>query len=86
MKIEIWYEAPDPDVIDLNEEQTELFEKYTRLQDEATEHLRNMSDPDRWAKYREAESEAQAKFDELMESIYFKLSYPGLNVEEITEW
>lgn len=86
MKIEIWYEAPDADVIDLNEEQTELFEKYTRLQDEATKCLRDAGDPDRWAKYREAESEAQEVYEKLMESIHSKLSHPDLNVEQITEW
>jgi hypothetical protein len=81
MKIEVWYEAPDADVIELNEEEEELWIKYSDLREKAMEAVRNRE----YDKYREIDGEADDLFEELSDLLYPKLTH-NLPVEDITEW
>lgn len=81
MKIEVWYEAPDADVIELDEDQEEVWLKYSDLRVKAMGALRNRE----YEKYHELDREADLLFEELVESIFPQLAH-DLPIEDINEW
>lgn len=82
MKVEIYYEAPDAQVLELTDEQAELWTIYS----DAVNRSRELQRTQGWTSETLA---AHAKVDEAYEnfeeSIQFALDY-DMPIDEITEW
>lgn len=81
MRIEVYYEAPS-EVIDLNEEEAELWTQYEETKEAASEVRRESG----WSAATELYTKADRLFEEFYELVEGKFSYRDLDVEDIVEW
>ncbi len=81
MKVEVYFEQPDSDIIELNEEQEELWIEYSTSLEKAREISREQG----WKAARFEYNRADNALDSLIGSLRYDLSY-DLPVEDITEW
>lgn len=82
MKVEIYFEAPESQVLELNESQSELWIDYTSLLENARELQRSQGWTDETLEAYYKTDRAYEKFEE---SIQFYLDY-DIPIDEITEW
>lgn len=81
MRIEIFYEAPS-EVIDLNEEEEELWIRHIETKDLASEVRRTEG----WGAAMAHFSRADRLYEEFVDLISYRLTYQDVDVEDITEW
>ena len=82
MKIEVYYEAPDADIIELNEDQEAAWLAYRSKLEEARAAQREKG----WTAATPLYTEADTLYEDLIEELYFSLQYPEFEIEDIQEW
>lgn len=70
--VTVYYDAPDCQDIDLDDEQEELWDKYKELSDRARQVPWN--DPDKFSAIRDVE----LAYEEFLDSIYDQIEYGDL--------
>lgn len=82
MKVEIYYEAPDAQILELTDEQAELWTIYS----DAVERSRELQRSQGWTNETwEAYAKVDEAYENFEESIQFALDY-DMPIDEITEW
>lgn len=81
MRIEVYYEAPS-EVIDLNEEEAELWTQFIETKEAASDALSTTG----WSAATELYTKADRLFEEFYDLVEGKFSYQDLDVEDIVEW
>lgn len=81
MQVEVYYDAPS-EVIDLSEEEEELWIRYNEALDVARKARRTEG----WRAATVHLSKADHLYEEFFDLISDRLSYQDVEVEDITEW
>ncbi|HEY6020055.1 MAG TPA: hypothetical protein VIY48_09180 [Candidatus Paceibacterota bacterium] len=83
MKVEIYYEAPDTQVLELSEGQDELWIDYSSK----LERAREIRVATGWSEEAtKAYNEADRAYETFLDSINLDLEHPDLEVDEVIEW